>query len=92
MYKITLNLPGLSKDDSVTIDGIGELKNGDTYEVSAEEAEAFRNAHMRPVESVDSSSGETRVENQPGPTLYEAFKDHEHITVETVTKRKKEGE
>jgi hypothetical protein len=91
MYKITVNLPGTPQGEEVEIAGIGRIKNGSTYEVSQEEAELFRTLHPRPVEAGRGEGGETIYETRPGPTLHEAFKNNEHVTVETV-QRKKEGD
>ncbi len=45
MYKLTVNMPNLPKGDDVIIDGLGVFKNGETSEVTAEQAAYFRRHH-----------------------------------------------
>jgi hypothetical protein len=97
MYKITLNLPGLPKSgegSEVEIAGIGRLQNGKTYDISEEEAQAFRNANSNnaPVEGKTGPDGETLYETQPGPTLLQAFKDNKFVTVEKTKSNSDQGQ
>lgn len=76
-YKVEVNYPNLPKGEVVTIDGVGELVNGSTTEVSDAQADAFRTRH--PISDKDGNLVQ-------GPTLLKAFESSEHVKV-TSTKK-----
>jgi hypothetical protein len=77
-YKIKVDFPNLPSGADVSIPGLPlELKNGQEYEVTKEEHERYRAFHMAPDEE-----GVW----QPGPTLLQATKDDEYITVASPAK------
>ena len=81
MLAIRFALPNLPKDGEIDITGLDVIfKNGHTYKISDEAAEAFRVRNSRPV--VSAETGNTVYE--PGPDLVEAFKANEYITVSEV--------
>lgn len=79
MFKITLDSPTLGKDETVTVSGVGELKNGETKEFDNSVAETFRMA---------SASVRFNKKGDPelikGQTLRQAFRKHPAIKVEYV--------
>lgn len=89
MYTIKFDLPNLPKGGEIDIAGLNAIfENGKEYKVSDVEAEAFRTLHIRPVVSEDPLAP---VVWGNGPTLLEAFKDNEHVTVTEVKAPQKEG-
>jgi hypothetical protein len=77
MYTISLAYPNLSNGDEVQFTGLPyTFKNGKTYELTDADAEAFRAASP-----VVSTSEDGFVSYGPGPTLEEAFKDNEYVTI-----------
>jgi hypothetical protein len=79
MFKVTLDSPTLGKGESVTVTGLGELKNGETVELDNAAEETFRMANA----SVGFDD-----EGQPqlvkGPTLRQAFRKNPTVKVEFV--------
>lgn len=82
-FEITYNDPALPKGTVVTVDGLGNLENGKSVVVSGEQHEQFRNHNKKQNFGWD-NNGSLIVEEEPGPTLTQAFKDHEHIKVKSV--------
>jgi hypothetical protein len=85
-YKITFDLPNLSKGQGVAINGLGEFKNGRTYTITDDQHDQFRAFNVVQVD--DEETGQ--VVNKPGPTLLKAL-FQEGITVEKVTEEKASG-
>lgn len=82
MYSLTLDLPNLDKGAEVELDGLGVFKNGETHEISDEDAENFRMRHQtQKLVKVNKKTGASTYEEVPGPTLVEAFADHPSIKV-----------
>lgn len=80
MYDMTLDLPNLAKGAEVEIDGLGLFENGYTYEIPADLADTFRRKHQR-LEGEYNKQGRFEGTIVHGPTLLEAFKNHEGIEV-----------
>lgn len=80
MYKLHVKLPNAGSGVEVNITGLGTFENGKVYDISKEQAEAFRvaNGHI-----VAGEHGEPK--HELGPTLVEAFKDREGIKVEKTS-------
>lgn len=79
-YMVSLALPNLPKGAIVQLDGLGAFVNGDSREVSDEEADQFRMHHG------------VRLTNDspltPGFTVLQAFKNSVGITVAVVPAKK----
>jgi len=88
VYELTIDLPSIPKgneDHQIQIPGLGTFENGRTYEVSKEQAEAFRAYHTVQESVVDEDTGAyLGSDAKPGPTLLEAAKSMYGVTVETV--------
>jgi hypothetical protein len=69
---------------TVEIDGLGVYENGFEYDISTDEAEAYRNKHTTYVTKV-TNKGNTIVDSSRGMTLLEAFKKHKGIDVRKMT-------
>ena len=82
-YAIKMNDPALSKGAVVTVDGLGNLVNGDTTVVSDEQYEAFRIHNSTQKVDYD-EEGRMTITTEKGPTLLQAFKDNKSITVKEV--------
>lgn len=80
MYKVEVNMPNLPKGVPVEVDGLGVFENGATYEISEEEALAFRQKHVVIQTKYDD---EGKMTNTPvlGPAVVDAFKDSETVKV-----------
>lgn len=90
MYKIKFDYPNLPKGGEIDITGLNRIfENGKEYQISNAEAEAFRLHNNRPVVSEDPLAPVTW---ENGPTLLEAFKDNEYVTVETVKAPQREAD
>lgn len=87
-YKLKLNLPNVPEGVTVTVIGLGDFENGKEYSISDSLATQFRvvNATLEAVPGAEPDK-EGRIERKhvPGPTLVQAFKNHPHITVVSVT-------
>lgn len=70
--KVKVDYPNLASGLVVFIHGLGEVKNGHTAEFSDEQVEQFR-AQRR-----------NWHDDKPGPTLAQAFKDNDFVTVESA--------
>lgn len=91
-YKVELDLPNVGKGVEVYVDGLGILENPGTYEVSQEEADAFRVVHQKVTYNQDPDNGlVTSTDVELGPTLLEYFKGKEGVKV-TKTKDTKKAE
>ena len=82
-YEIKMNDPALPKGAVVTIDGLGNLTNGETTVVSNDQHEAFR-AHNSTQKFAHDKDGNILVTTENGPTLAQAFKDNKSFTVKEV--------
>jgi hypothetical protein len=82
-YVLTVDVPGLRKGEKLAIDGIGEVTNGQTVEITRDEADAFRTAHQTQKVETD-KDGNMIVETVQGPTLLQAFRKDEAFTVEVA--------
>lgn len=69
-YEMTVDLPNLPKGVLVQIVGLGSFENGNTYEVTAEEARVFRSRHS--------------VGSEQGPTLLQYCKSMHGVEVTTA--------
>jgi hypothetical protein len=91
-YKITIDLPNLSKGQGVAIIGLGEFENGKSYVIDEETQDQFRAVNATQVDEEDDKGRPTgRVLSNLGPTLKQA-KFQEGITVEAVKEEKKADE
>jgi hypothetical protein len=87
VYTLTIDLPDLPKGELVQIPGLGTFENGESYEVSKQDADAYRayNSTQEPVidEETQAVLGS---EMTLGPTLLQASQSMmEGITVTTVS-------
>lgn len=87
-YKVTVNDPTIPDGHDVEVPGLGVFKNGNTRQISEEDADYYRtvNAQLVDVETDDRPAwtGAAAVELQRGPTVLQAFKDHPTVTVEST--------
>jgi hypothetical protein len=83
VYTIDFDLPGTAKGQSVQVAGLGEFENGSSYDVTREEADAFRSYNIRQ-ESHHNEDGQLVTETHLGPTLLQAFEHTEGVTVTTT--------
>jgi len=90
MYEMTIDMDNLAKGADVEVDGLGLFKNGETVEVSDEDAENFRLRHQR-VEHTFDEEGKLHVEVSPGPTLLEAFRGVDGVEVSVKKEQKPQG-
>jgi hypothetical protein len=67
-YKLTVSIEGTPRSAPISIPGLGTFKNGATYTISNEEADAFRTYQ--------------RDNGMPDRTLLQAFKGDENVNVE----------
>lgn len=90
MYKLKIDKPNLIPGTELEIPGLGIYKNGKEYDISDEQAEAFRYHHSRVVTETDPSGdlGTYSVGTELGPTLLQAFESDDGIIV-TATKQAK---
>ena len=84
MYKLEVNLPNRDKGSIVNITGLGTFVNGESYDISDEDAQRFMQLGSHLVRRGRKNLTYSMVE---GPDLAEAFKDFEGIT---VTNQKKD--
>lgn len=84
MYKIEFDMPNLARGTEVQIDGLGTFANGGTYTITNEQAAAFRVAG-RKQRFVPDGHGAVDVVTEDGPTVLQAFKDAEGVTVTTTS-------
>jgi hypothetical protein len=81
-YKITIDLPNLSKGQGVAINGLGEFANGKSYVIDEETHDQFRAVNTMQTDELDDKGNPTgNVLTSLGPTLKQA-KFPEGITVE----------
>lgn len=80
MYEVTVNMESLPKGADVEIDGLGIFKNGETADVTDEAAEQFRIKHTSVAYEYD-DKGNMSQEVTQGPTVLQAFKDSETVSV-----------
>jgi hypothetical protein len=85
MYNLTIDLPNLAKGAEVDIDGLGRFENGGSYEISDDEAEAFRTKHQTVTSEYD-SEGNLHTTLEKGPTVAQAFSGDKNVTVRTTKK------
>jgi len=86
-YKLELDLPNVGKGVEVYLDGLGIYENGKDYEITDEQANAFRVAHQVVTYHTDEETGTvTHTTEEPGPTVLEYFKDREGVSVSTDKK------
>lgn len=84
MYKMAVNFPNLTKGAEVQIDGLGVFENGYEYEVSKEDAEAYRTFHSVIVDELDEDGNLVSRKLAPGRTLLDAFSSEEGVQVATT--------
>ncbi len=73
MYVLTVDIDTLAKGVPVEVDGLGVFENGYSYDISEEEAEAFRIKGTTQSFSHD-KDGNLIVKTEVGPTLLQAAK------------------
>ncbi|MCA9340346.1 MAG: hypothetical protein KDA17_05520, partial [Candidatus Saccharibacteria bacterium] len=71
MYVLTVDMPNLEKGMTVEIDGLGFFENGYAYDISKEQADAWR-ARQRTLEIDHKKDGTMVVREKEGKTLLEA--------------------
>jgi hypothetical protein len=90
VYTIKFDFPNLPRHGDIDVTGLDQIfQNGKEYTISAAQAEMFRAHNQRPVVSDDPLGP---VEYEPGPTLLEAFKDNQYVTVATAKAPQSGGE
>lgn len=93
MYTITFDFPNLPKGGEIDIFGLNAIfENGKTYQITKGQAEQYRLSNQRPVVSAAEENPDQAPEWELGPTLLEAFKDNDHVTVEVQKTTPKEGD
>ena len=75
----------IPKGQVVHVDGLGELVNGETRQVSDEENAQFM-ARNQVVDTPVTKSGNMQVKTKDGPSVVEAFKRDPRFTVIKVAK------
>jgi hypothetical protein len=93
-YKLRLNLPTVPKGQEVAFTGLGAFANGSEHEVTDEQAELFRlfNGTQEYEEGTEPNElGQRPVVLKQGPTLVEAFKAVDGVTVVKVKETQSEG-
>lgn len=89
-YKLKLDLPNVGKGVEVYLEGLGVLENPGEYEVSDEEADAFRVTHQEVTYHQDEETGTvTHTTVEPGPTVLEYFEGREGIEVSVLKAKPK---
>ena len=78
MYKLEVNLPNRDKGSVVNIVGLGTFVNGESYDISEEDAERFMRLGSHLVRR--GRKGHT-YSTAAGPNLADAFKSFDGITV-----------
>jgi len=102
-YVLELDVPGTPKGQEVEIPGLGVFKNGQSYDITEDEAENYRNANVvAETKTVKVKDGDQKrdvvvSEISQGPTLLQAFQGQEDILVSTPAapkpqEKKKEGD
>ena len=93
MYKMTVDFPNLAKGAEVQIDGLGIFENGFEHTIDAELAQSYRDHHTTIVEDFDADGTIVGRHTEQGPTLLQAFQNHNGITIaSSKTKDKKDPE
>jgi hypothetical protein len=70
-YKIKVDLPNRPKGAEISIPGLGAFENGKTYDVTDEQAGAFRRARGKMVDDVDGEGNKVGNKLEPCPPLDE---------------------
>jgi hypothetical protein len=92
-YVLVVDIPGSPKGEGVAITGLGEFKNGSSYDISKEQADNFRALNSTQEMVYDSKTNEVLgAEMVQGPTLLQASKTMHGITVTTADKDNDEDE
>ena len=82
-YTIALDYPNLPVGGTLIIDGLGEFENGQSYDISDEDAAQYQ-ARKAVISSDYDEKGQLHTTVAVGPTLAEVFEGHPNITV-TIT-------
>jgi hypothetical protein len=93
-YKLRLNLPSVPKGQEVAFTGLGAFANGSEHDVTDEQAEQFRllNGTQEYEEGTEPNElGQRPIALKQGPTLAEAFKAVDGVTVVRVKETQSEG-
>jgi phage-related protein len=85
-YKITFDLPNLSKGQGVAVNGLGEFKNGRSYTITDEQHDQYRAFNSVQIDGEEPG----QVITKPGPTLLQS-KFQDGITVEKVNDEEAAG-
>lgn len=83
-YVMEIDVEGSPKGEEFQIAGLGTFKNGETYEVTKEEADAYRTYHSRQKPILEEGTNAilgSELEN--GPTLLQAAKGMHGVKVST---------
>src|SRR5215213_103232 len=92
-YVLELHVPGAVKGETFAIMGLGEFKNGSTYEVTEAEANRFRDLNPTSEAIVDEETQAILgTEVKRGPTLLKWAKNSDLFTVTTVSSDDDEDE
>ena len=83
MYHIAFNSTELPRGAEIEVDGLGVFKNKSEYDVSKDDAEAYRQRHVQQTSEYD-KDGNLIVTTEPGPTLLQAFHGREDVVVTNV--------
>lgn len=82
-YVVKVNQPSLPKGEPVQIPGLGTFENGTSYEVSKDEANAFRTYHTRQIPVYGDDGSLTGSDLELGPTLLQASERMYGVEVST---------
>ena len=81
-YEVSLDLPGMPKGELVQIPGLGTFENGTSFDVTEEQANAYRVYHQRVDMVYDEETNELLgSEASVGPTLLQAYKNEQGVDV-----------
>jgi hypothetical protein len=86
-YKLRLSLPNIPKGVKVALHGLGEFANKQEHSISDDLADFFRAMNSKQQEVADAKpdeEGRVAYETVPGPTLLDAFKNVEGVSVVEV--------
>jgi hypothetical protein len=70
-YRMKVNLPNRPQGVEISIPGLGAFENGKTYDVTDEQATAFRRARGKMVDDVDAKGNKVGNKLEPCPPLDE---------------------
>src|SRR5689334_979644 len=88
VYEVDLDVPGRPKGDQIQIAGLGTFSNGDSHEITDDQAQAFRVSRSTTEPVLGDDDEVLGSERVLGPTLLQASKNMNGVSVTTVTSSK----